>query len=66
MIDDIYDVNAYSSDEEPRSLKTKALGPITSKNGTKKIFLSRFRLSSRTVERLLEEIEEAISYQTNR
>jgi hypothetical protein len=45
--------------------KLYALGPITSKNGTKKIFFCRFRLCSRTVERLLEEIEEAISYQTN-
>jgi hypothetical protein len=36
-------------------------GPITSKNGTdQKDFFIRFRLSSRTVERLLEKIEEAI------
>jgi hypothetical protein len=31
-----------------------------------KDFFSRFRLSSRTVERLLEKIEEAISYPTSR
>jgi hypothetical protein len=42
MIDDIYDVNAYSSDESHEGQKLYALGPITSKNGTKKIFLVAF------------------------
>jgi hypothetical protein len=65
MIDDIYDVNAYSSDEEPRRPKTIRFWPNHFEEWDQKDFFSRFRLSSRTVERLLEEIEEAISYQTN-
>jgi hypothetical protein len=43
--------------------KLYALGPITSKNGTKKIFLVAFVCLRK---QLKEEIEEAISYQTNR
>jgi hypothetical protein len=66
MIDDIYDVNAYSSDEEPRKPKTIRFRPNHFEEWDQKDFFSRFRLSSRTVERLLEEIEEAICYQTNR
>jgi hypothetical protein len=54
-----------------RGQKLYVSGPITSKNGTKtstdqKDFFCRFRLSSRTIEKLLEKIEEAISYPTNR
>jgi hypothetical protein len=66
MIDDIYLVNAYSSDEEPRRPKTIRFRPNHLEEWDQKDFFSRFRLSSRTVERLLEEIEETISYQTNR
>jgi hypothetical protein len=66
MIDDIYDVNAYSSDEEPRRPKTIRFRPNHFEEWDQKDFFRHFRLSSRTVERLLEEIEEAISYQTNR
>jgi hypothetical protein len=66
MIDDIYDVNAYSSDEEPRRPKTIRFRPNHFEEWDQKDFFCRFRLCSRTVERLLEEIEEAISYQTNR
>jgi hypothetical protein len=64
MIDDIYDVNAYSSDEELRRPKTIRFRPNHFEEWDQKDFFSRFRLSSRTVE--TEEIEEAISYQTNR
>jgi hypothetical protein len=56
MIDDIYDVNAYSSDEEPRRPKTIRFRPNHFEEWDQKDFFSRFRLSSRTVERLLEEI----------
>jgi hypothetical protein len=66
MIDDIYDVNAYSSDEEPRRPKTIRFRPNHFKEWDQKDFFSRFRLSSRTVERLLQKKEEAISYQTSR
>jgi hypothetical protein len=66
MIDDIYDVNAYSSDEEPPRPKTIRFRPNHFEERDQKDFFSRFRLSSRTVERLLEEIEEAISHQSNR
>jgi hypothetical protein len=66
MIDDIYHVNAYSSDEEPRRPKTIRFRPNHFEEWDQKGFFSRFLLSSRTVERLLEEIEEAISYPTNR
>jgi hypothetical protein len=66
MIDDIYDVNAYSSDEEQRKPKTIRFRPNHFEEWNQKDFFSRFRLSSRTVERLLEKIKEAISYPTNR
>jgi hypothetical protein len=54
------------SDEEPRRPKTIRFRPNHFQEWDQKDFFSRFRLSSRTVERLLEKIEEAISYPTNR
>jgi hypothetical protein len=65
MIDDIYDVNAYSSDQEPRRPKTIRFRPNHFEEWDQKDFFSRFRLSSRTVERLLEEIEEATYFLSN-
>jgi hypothetical protein len=66
MIDYFYGINTYSSDQEPRRPKTIRFKANHFEEWDQKDFFSRFRLSSRTVERLLEKIEEAISYPTNR
>jgi hypothetical protein len=66
MIDYLYGINTYSTDEEPRRPKTIRFRPNQFEEWDQKDFFSRFRLSSRKVERLLEKIEEAISYPTNR
>jgi hypothetical protein len=63
MIDDLYGNNAYSSDEEPLRPKTIRFRPNHFEEWDQKDFFSCFRLSSRTLERLLEEV---ISYPTNR
>jgi hypothetical protein len=54
------------SDEEPQRPKTIRFRPNHFEEWDQKDFFSRFRLSSRTVETLLEKIEEAISYPTDR
>jgi hypothetical protein len=66
MIDYLYGINTYNSDEEPRRPKSIRFGPNHFEECDQKDFFSRFSLSSRTVERLLEKIEEAISYPNNR
>jgi hypothetical protein len=66
MIDYLYGINTCSTDEEPRRPKTIRFRPNHFEEWDQKDFFSRFRLSSRKVERLLEKIEEAISYPTNR
>lgn len=63
-----YDVNAYSSesDDEPRRPKIIRYRPNFFEEYDGKDFFNRFRLSPRTVENLLEQIEDVLKYPTNR
>lgn len=62
----IYDVNAYSSDDEPRRPKIIRYRPNFFEEFDEYDFFVRFRLPKRTVENLLEDIEENIRYPTLR
>lgn len=64
---DNFDVNAYSSDEEvQRRPKTFCRRPNYFEELDNIDFFCKFRLSKQTVEIILEEIEDNISYPTNR
>lgn len=63
---DAYNINAYSSDEEPRRPKVIRFRPNHFEEWDQKDFFYRFRLTPRTVERLLEEVREGIAYPTHR
>lgn len=61
-----YDVNAFSSDDEVRRPRIFRYRPNYFEEYDQKDFFNRFRLSPRTVENLVEEIQEAISHLTHR
>lgn len=61
-----YDINVYSSDEEPRRPKIVRLRPNFFEEYDNKDFFDRFRLTKPTVESIWEELEDILSYPTNR
>ncbi|KAJ3641886.1 hypothetical protein Zmor_028356 [Zophobas morio] len=63
-----FDINAYSSDEEqfPRRPKIIRNRPNHFEEWDETDFIARFRLSKRTTENLIEEIEELITHPTER
>lgn len=65
---DNFNVNAYSSDEEMNYRRPKIFRrrPNYFEELDNFDFFSKFRLSKRTVEMILEQIEDNISYPTNR
>lgn len=65
-MDLLYDINAYSDDEEPRRPKTIRHRVNHLEEWDEYDFLARFRLSKRTVESIVEEIEETIHYPSDR
>lgn len=63
---DLYDVNAFSSDEEVRRPKTIRYRRNHYEEWDEVDFFARFRLSKRCVANVLEQIEETITYPTLR
>lgn len=61
-----FDINAYSSDEEVRRPKIIRHRPNYFEEYDRLDFFKRFRLTPRTVENVIEEIEGLIAHPTNR
>jgi len=65
-VDNKMDINAYSSDEEPRQRRLFRPRRNYFEEYNQYEFFCRFRLRPRTVENILEEIGDIISHPTDR